>query len=254
MVCFWNITANQDENRKFSSTSVDDDDSPLKSFIRINAADLKSDPCLVFDISDACEKEANLELGSTAKNTANPCSAFDITDTCEKEANWELGSSPKNTEVIYRREDKKEENVDLSSPPNKSKKENSVKIMALSSEAQASIENDEIFKKILSGKNKFPSVSILDFAGQSAYYACHQIYVTPKAFFILALDMTKRFEDVVENEKDNQEGSIFSVWTYKDYLKFWITAIKTFGGKKAPVFLVVTHTETKSKDVSMRIE
>ncbi|XP_062592028.1 uncharacterized protein LOC134253524 [Saccostrea cucullata] len=30
------------------------------------------------------------------------------------------------------------------------------------------------------------------------------------------------------------------------YLKFWITSIKTFGGKEAPLFLVVTHTETKS--------
>ncbi|XP_062573490.1 uncharacterized protein LOC134235370, partial [Saccostrea cucullata] len=30
------------------------------------------------------------------------------------------------------------------------------------------------------------------------------------------------------------------------YLKFWITSIKTFGGTKAPMFLVVTHTERKS--------
>ncbi|XP_062621802.1 uncharacterized protein LOC134283359 [Saccostrea cucullata] len=33
-----------------------------------------------------------------------------------------------------------------------------------------------------------------------------------------------------------------------NYLKFWITSIKTFGGKAAPLFLVVTHTETKSAD------
>ncbi|XP_062613113.1 probable serine/threonine-protein kinase pats1, partial [Saccostrea cucullata] len=32
------------------------------------------------------------------------------------------------------------------------------------------------------------------------------------------------------------------------YLKFWITSIKTFGGKEAPLFLVVTHTEKKSKE------
>ncbi|XP_062614932.1 uncharacterized protein LOC134276676 [Saccostrea cucullata] len=117
----------------------------------------------------------------------------------------------------------------------------------LSSETQEMVK-DEIFQKILSEKEKFPTVSLLDFAGQLAYYACHQIYVTPKAFFILVLDMTKRFEDVVDKEKDNQEGSIFSVWTYRDYLKFWITSIKTFGGKKAPLFLVATHTEKKSTD------
>ncbi|XP_062616574.1 uncharacterized protein LOC134278271, partial [Saccostrea cucullata] len=36
--------------------------------------------------------------------------------------------------------------------------------------------------------------------------------------------------------------------SYSYYLKFWITSIKTFGGKKAPLFLVATHTETKSTD------
>ncbi|XP_062620009.1 uncharacterized protein LOC134281585 [Saccostrea cucullata] len=94
--------------------------------------------------------------------------------------------------------------------------ENRVEIMAsaLSSEAQAMVK-DGLFEKILSEIEKLPTVSMLDFAGQLAYYACHQIYVTPKAFFILVLDMTRRFEDVVSKEKDNQEGSIFSVWTYK---------------------------------------
>ncbi|XP_062569486.1 uncharacterized protein LOC134231541 [Saccostrea cucullata] len=58
--------------------------------------------------------------------------------------------------------------------------------------------------------------------------------------------MTKKFSDPVSKDKDNQEGSIFSMWTYRDYLKFWITSIKTFGGKKAPVFVIVTHAENKS--------
>ncbi|XP_062619258.1 uncharacterized protein LOC134280824 [Saccostrea cucullata] len=205
-----------------SSFTVADDDSPLKSFIRINAADLKPDPGSATDISDTNEQEDNLEQGSTDKNS----------------------------EVVYSREEKKEENVERSISPTEGKEEqNTVETMAsvLSSEAQEMLK-DEIFQKILSEKEKFPTVSLLDFAGQLAYYACHQIYVTPKAFFILVLDMTKRFEDVVDKEKDNQEGSIFSIWTYRDYLKFWITSIKTFGGKKAPLFLVATHTETKSTD------
>ncbi|XP_061187271.1 uncharacterized protein LOC133195444 [Saccostrea echinata] len=199
---------------------VTDDDSPLKTFIRINAADLKPDPNNAVDSSDTNGKEDNLELGSTDKIT----------------------------EVVYSREEKKEENVEMSSSPTEgTEEETTVEVMAslLSSEAPALVK-DEIFQKILSDKEKLPTVSMLDFAGQLAYYACHQIYVTPKAFFILVLDMTKRFEDVVSKEKDNQEGSIFSVWTNKDYLKFWITSMKTFGGKKAPLFLVATHTEKKS--------
>ncbi|XP_061195224.1 uncharacterized protein LOC133203461 [Saccostrea echinata] len=199
---------------------VIDDDSPLKTFIRVNAADLKPDPSSTTDISDSNENRDNLDLKSTDKNT----------------------------KVIFRREENKEANVELSNSQIKSKEEeNTVEKMAsvLSSEAQAMVK-DEIFQKILSEKEKLPTVSMLDFAGQLAYYACHQIYVTPKAFFILVLDMTKRFEDVVSKEKDNQEGSIFSVWTYKDYLKFWITSIKTFGGTKSPLFIVVTHIEGKS--------
>ncbi|XP_062576785.1 uncharacterized protein LOC134238685, partial [Saccostrea cucullata] len=201
---------------------VADDDSPFKSFIRINASDLKPDPS---------------------------SSAVASSDVNEKE-NLEVGSTDKSTEVVYSREEKKEESVEMStSPTEDTEEENTVEVMAslISQEATAMVK-DEIFQKILSEKEKLPTVSMLDFAGQLAYYACHQIYVTPKAFFILVLDMTKKFEDVVSKEKDNQEGSIFSVWTYKDYLKFWITSIKTFGGKKAPLFLVVTHTEKKSKD------
>ncbi|XP_062618155.1 uncharacterized protein LOC134279765 [Saccostrea cucullata] len=201
---------------------VADDDSPLKTFIRINAADLKPKISGEVDISNPNKNKDNSKLKSPDKERGE----------------------------IYSRE---EEKVELPSPPTEVKEEvNTVEVMAsvLSSEAQKMVK-DEIFQKILSEKENLPTVSMLDFAGQLAYYACHQIYVTPKAFFILVLDMTKRFEDVVDREKDNQEGSIFSVWTYKDYLKFWITSIKTFGGTKAPMFIIVTHTERKSTDVSI---
>ncbi|XP_062618134.1 uncharacterized protein LOC134279733 [Saccostrea cucullata] len=199
---------------------VADDDSPLKTFIRINAADLKPKLSGEVDISNPNKNKDNSKLKSPDKERGE----------------------------IYSRE---EEKVELPSPLTEVKEEvNTVEVMAsvLSSEAQKMVK-DEIFKKILSEKENLPTVSMLDFAGQLAYYACHQIYVTPKAFFILVLDMTKKFEDVVDREKDNQEGSIFSVWTYKDYLKFWITSIKTFGGTKAPMFIIVTHTERTSTEV-----
>ncbi|XP_062607008.1 uncharacterized protein LOC134268778 [Saccostrea cucullata] len=40
--------------------------------------------------------------------------------------------------------------------------------------------------------------------------------------------------------------SLYMLFALTNYLKFWITSIKTFGGKKAPLFLVATHTEKKS--------
>ncbi|XP_062582647.1 uncharacterized protein LOC134244382 [Saccostrea cucullata] len=215
------------------------DDSPLKAFIRINAEELKPEPSSADDTSNSNENEDNLDAKSSDKDT-------EVTDSREekKERNVEVSSSP-----TKGKEEKKEGNMEKSMSPSEGEEENTVEIMTnvLSSEAQAMVEY-EILEKILSEKEKFPTVSMLDFAGQLAYYACHQIYVTPKAFFILVLDMTKRFDNIVSKEKDNQEGSIFSVWTYKDYLKFWITSIKKFGGTKAPLFLVVTHTERKSTD------
>ncbi|XP_062595034.1 uncharacterized protein LOC134256400 [Saccostrea cucullata] len=194
---------------------VADDDSPLKTFIRINTADLKPDPTSAVDISDTNEQEDNLELGSTDKST-------EVIHYREekKEKDAERSSSP-----IEGKEEKKEENVEKSmSPSEGEEEENTLEIMAniLSSEAQAMVK-DGLFEKILSEKEKLPTVSMLDFAGQLAYYACHQIYVTPKAFFVLVLDMTRRFEDVVSKDKDNQEGSIFSVWTYKDTERLRIT-------------------------------
>ncbi|XP_062575899.1 probable serine/threonine-protein kinase pats1, partial [Saccostrea cucullata] len=230
------MALDQNHDRK----SVTGDDSQLKAFIRINAEELTPDPSSADDTSNSNENEDNMDAKSSDKNTV-------VTDSrdVKKERNHEVSSSP-----AKGKEEKKEENMEkFMSPSEGQEEENTVEIMTsvLSSEAQAMVEYD-IFEKILSEKEKFPTVSMLDFAGQLAYYACHQIYVTPKAFFILVLDMTKRFEDVVSKEKDNQEESIFSVWTYKDYLKFWITSIKTFGGTKAPMFLVVTHTERKSTD------
>ncbi|XP_062592577.1 uncharacterized protein LOC134254020 [Saccostrea cucullata] len=103
-------------------------------------------------------------------------------------------------------------------------------------------------KDILDERENETSVSLVDFAGQFAYYACHQIYMRSEAFYTLVLDMTKEFEDVVSNEKDERKGSVFSTWTNKDYLRFWVNSIKSFGGSGATVLLVATHAEGKTKD------
>ena len=56
-------------------------------------------------------------------------------------------------------------------------------------------------------------LSLLDFAGHSAYYACHHIFFSPRAFFILVVDMTKELNSVA-TEACRKEGLIFSEWTY----------------------------------------
>ncbi|XP_062605626.1 uncharacterized protein LOC134267428 [Saccostrea cucullata] len=104
----------------------------------------------------------------------------------------------------------------------------------------------DVMKKILDAKENEISVSMIDFAGQFAYYACHQIYMRSEAFYVLVLDMSKDFENFVCCERDECRGSIFSTWTYKDYLDFWLDSIKSFSGPSAQVFAVATHTEGRT--------
>lgn len=61
-----------------------------------------------------------------------------------------------------------------------------------------------------------PRITFLDFAGQSLYYAFHQIYLSPKTCYILVVDMSKSFSDEV-SEPDVAELTCarFKSWKYK---------------------------------------
>ncbi|XP_062619010.1 uncharacterized protein LOC134280579 [Saccostrea cucullata] len=91
-------------------------------------------------------------------------------------------------------------------------------------------------------------ITILDFAGQCAYYATHQVFMSPRAFFILVLNMEKKFDDQVGEEECSQTGSIFKKWTHRDYLKFWVKSIHQYSSDKAPVLLIATHAEEKTEE------
>ena len=62
-------------------------------------------------------------------------------------------------------------------------------------------------------------LSVLDFAGHSAYYACHHIFFSHRAFFILVVDMRKDLNSVA-TEACSNEGLIYSDWTYAGKLLF----------------------------------
>ncbi|XP_062567929.1 uncharacterized protein LOC134230171, partial [Saccostrea cucullata] len=90
-------------------------------------------------------------------------------------------------------------------------------------------------------------ISMTDFAGQCSYYASHQIFLSPRAFFILVLNMERKFDDKVGEEVCCQEGSVYGGWTHRDYLEFWMKSIHQYGSDKAPVILVGTHCENKTE-------
>ncbi|XP_062614695.1 uncharacterized protein LOC134276459 [Saccostrea cucullata] len=90
-------------------------------------------------------------------------------------------------------------------------------------------------------------LSILDFGGQCMYYACHQIYLSKRAFYILVVDMSKDLEDVIDEELCDQKDTMFSKWSHRDYLLFWLKSVNCYCGDEAPVILVATHAEGKSE-------
>lgn len=61
--------------------------------------------------------------------------------------------------------------------------------------------------------NPRPRITFIDFAGQSIYYAFHQIYLSPKTCYILVVDMTKGYDEKVDT--DETVTSRFVSWTYK---------------------------------------
>ncbi|XP_078321834.1 uncharacterized protein LOC144621833 isoform X2 [Crassostrea virginica] len=96
-------------------------------------------------------------------------------------------------------------------------------------------------------ENNLKMLSLLDFAGHSAYYACHHLFFSPRAFFILVIDMTKPLEN---NAIDSciKEDLIYSNWTYADYIRYWLGSIHTYSSKEAPIILVATHAESNRAD------
>lgn len=71
-------------------------------------------------------------------------------------------------------------------------------------------------KKLPSENPIRPRITFLDFAGQSLYYAFHQIYLSPKTCYILVVDMAKNPKEVVlESEVDEIGCSRFKSWKYQ---------------------------------------
>ncbi|XP_061192140.1 probable serine/threonine-protein kinase pats1 [Saccostrea echinata] len=83
-----------------------------------------------------------------------------------------------------------------------------------------------------SAVNNYPRrITFFDFGGQCAYYACHQIYLTRRAFYILVIDASKPLDKVVDKEVCDQDGTLFSSWTYAEI------------ERKPDILLVATHWE-----------
>ncbi|XP_062600369.1 uncharacterized protein LOC134262003 [Saccostrea cucullata] len=96
------------------------------------------------------------------------------------------------------------------------------------------------------------TLTMFDFGGQCAYYACHQIYLTRRAFYVVVVDASKPLDQKVDKEVCDQDGSMFSGWTYGDYFVFWLKSIHTYCGsdsdkdQKPTVLIVATHWDKRN--------
>ncbi|XP_062604794.1 probable serine/threonine-protein kinase pats1, partial [Saccostrea cucullata] len=72
------------------------------------------------------------------------------------------------------------------------------------------------------------SLTFFDFGGQCAYYACHQIYLTRRAFYVVVVDASKRLNEKVDKKVCDQKDTVFAKWTYRDYFLFWMKSIHTY--------------------------
>ncbi|XP_062599585.1 probable serine/threonine-protein kinase pats1 [Saccostrea cucullata] len=104
-----------------------------------------------------------------------------------------------------------------------------------------------------------------DFAGQVAYYACHQVYLSRRAFYIVVIDISKGLEEEVrhyDTDRHNPEESLFHSWKYKDYFHFWLQSIQTYcdvgntiqESTEArtsfyPVIIVASHADKVKEDL-----
>ncbi|XP_056015370.1 uncharacterized protein LOC125675033 isoform X2 [Ostrea edulis] len=89
-------------------------------------------------------------------------------------------------------------------------------------------------------------LSVVDFGGQCAYYACHQVYLSRRAFYLLVIDMSKAFDEKVDPALCEQAGTMFTDWSYGEYLLFWLKSVHTYCDNDTPVIIVGTHLDETS--------
>ncbi|XP_062593255.1 uncharacterized protein LOC134254740, partial [Saccostrea cucullata] len=210
---------------KNGDLSATDDEFLRKPLIRIPASEIQQMG------SDPNDDSVNIEMGIETENSSS-LENNKVDQSTGKELNARQNTEPGS---------QKNETDDQQPTENKRRKMHAGENDGIDQQLAR-----DVLKKILDDKENEISVTMIDFAGQFAYYACHQIYMRSEAFYVLVLDMSKDFENFVCSDRDECQGSIFSTWTYKDYLDFWLDSIKSFSGPSAQVLAVATHTEGKT--------
>ncbi|KAL4234307.1 hypothetical protein ACF0H5_005958 [Mactra antiquata] len=92
---------------------------------------------------------------------------------------------------------------------------------------------------------KEASVSLWDFAGQFVYYATHQLFFSPRAIYVLVLDMTDDLDKTLDNWYLDMRGR--ESIEVKGGINFWLRSIFTYAKGCSvgvpPMVMVGTHAD-----------
>lgn len=185
-------------------------------------------PNIVFsaeDVTGHVENDDEIWLHSRTRNTADD----EIKDREEKATLIESSDDNCREENIFRRnkdddialhvmdQGQESTSVHIHSNNEAGSDENVNETIDTKEEDKESVVKEIIHSvtQLVKDKARKPRITFLDFAGQGDYYAFHQIYLSPQTFYILVVDMSKKFDH--ENKLDEECGSRFTSWKYKGY-------------------------------------
>ena len=89
-------------------------------------------------------------------------------------------------------------------------------------------------------------VNIWDFGGQFIFYATHQLFHSPRAVYLLVLDLSRPLDDIVDDKDFPESQGGLGKMDIRSFCKFWLQSIHSFVGTQdgdPPVFLVGTHLD-----------
>ena len=95
-------------------------------------------------------------------------------------------------------------------------------------------------------REKSGFITLWDFGGQYIFYATHQVFLSPRAVYLLCLDLRRSLTEFIEDQDFPLEASANQGKIVRAFGEFWLRSIHTFCGDvpgQPPVILVGTHKE-----------
>ncbi|XP_053386594.1 uncharacterized protein LOC123538917 isoform X3 [Mercenaria mercenaria] len=95
-------------------------------------------------------------------------------------------------------------------------------------------------------------LSVWDFAGQYAFYATHQVFLSRRAVYLLVTDMSKHIEDIVQDDDCFPDSDGAKNWRISEFVEFWLKSIHEFCSSSddqgPPVVLVGTFADKLNQE------